>query len=79
MTEKLLRIRAVKETTGLSKNTIYGLIRHGSFPRPLRIGVKAVGWREADVHSWIAGLQPAFPVEETVYNPSKGGDANEPS
>lgn len=29
------------------------LIREGSFPRPVRLGVRAVGWIEAEVSAWL--------------------------
>lgn len=59
MQEKLHRLPAVRETTGLSKASIYELIAKGKFPRPIRIGERAVGWRESDLMTWIATREKA--------------------
>lgn len=40
--------------TGLSCSTIYDLMAKGQFPRPVRIGVRAVGWVESEIADWIA-------------------------
>ncbi len=31
----------------------------GEFPRPVRIGAKAVRWREQDLDDWLTGLSQA--------------------
>jgi len=32
---------------------IYHLIRKGNFPRPVKLGQRAVAWRESDISDWI--------------------------
>lgn len=49
----ILRRPLVEKRTGLTKSGIYFLIREGSFPRPVRLGVRAVGWIEAEVSAWL--------------------------
>lgn len=51
---KVLRIAAVQERTGFSKASIYAYMSRGEFPRPLRIGVKAVAWPESTIDAWLA-------------------------
>ena len=54
---RLLRLDAVENLTGLRKSSIYTYMAnktHG-FPGPLRIGARAVAWRESEVLAWIAG------------------------
>lgn len=51
--QKILRIAAVKDCTGLSRSTIYLMISKGEFPKNVRIGAKAVGWVDSDLQSWI--------------------------
>ena len=51
--KKFLRLIQVKETTGLSRATIYRKIAAHEFPRPIRLGSRAVGWVEADVIEWM--------------------------
>lgn len=48
----LLRLRAVMHMTGLSRSSLYRLIADGQFPRPVRLGPRAVAWRRADVDAW---------------------------
>lgn len=52
--EKLYRLPEVKATTGLSKSTIYAAILAGDFPEPVKIGVRAVAWRESDLERWAS-------------------------
>ena len=54
-TERILRLREVVETTGLSRTTIYSLVQEGEFPRPLRLAARASGWLFSEVQSWLDG------------------------
>ena len=58
--EKLLRIKDVREMTGLSTSTIYLQIRKGEFPRPLQASAQSVAWRKSDIQKWIGGLKHAI-------------------
>ena len=42
MPDKLLRLPAVMEMTGLGRSTIYRMMSEGHFPKPLRLGQRAV-------------------------------------
>ena len=53
MGDRLLRLREVKEITGMSRSHIYRLMQKGDFPRPVRIGPTAVRWRESEVNAWV--------------------------
>lgn len=53
MTHNILRLPAVKARTGLSRSTIYLRISEGSFPAPVSLGGRAVGWVEAEVNDWL--------------------------
>jgi prophage regulatory protein len=50
---RIVRLKEVIDRTGLSRSSIYRLAEHG-FPKSVRIGITAVGWREADINRWIA-------------------------
>ena len=50
---RILRLSMVLDRTGLSRSTLYELMEDGSFPRPVRLGARAVGWIEAEVDEWI--------------------------
>ena len=49
MTHSILRLPAVKASTGLSRSTIYLRIAQGVFPRPVSLGARAVGWPASEV------------------------------
>jgi prophage regulatory protein len=52
--DSLLRIKAVRERTGLSDATIYRRVAAGTFPPSQRLGPKMVAWYESDVDEWVA-------------------------
>ncbi|MCF1459256.1 MAG: AlpA family transcriptional regulator [Shewanella sp.] len=49
----ILRLPAVKARTGLSRSTIYLRISEGSFPKPISLGDRAVGWVESEINDWL--------------------------
>ena len=53
MLAKILRRKDVETMTGLSRSTIYKLMSQGTFPKAIRIGPRAVGWRLSDIEVWI--------------------------
>ena len=59
MSNRLLRRPEVERLTGLSRASIYRLMAHGDFPRPLRVGVRGVRWRSEDIDRWLAGREVA--------------------
>ena len=50
---QMIRMPEVARTTSLSKSTIYDLIKANKFPRPKRLGKRAVGWLTDDIQNWI--------------------------
>jgi prophage regulatory protein len=50
-----LRRPAVEAKAGISKTNLYSQIANGTFPAPIKLGPKAVGWLETDIDEWIAG------------------------
>ena len=53
MTELILRRPKVEEIVGLSRSTIYDMISKNLFPRPIKLGIRAVGWRESTISDWL--------------------------
>ena len=49
-----LRLPEVKAITGLSKSSLYALIKEKSFPAPIRVGARAVAWVRSEVRQWAA-------------------------
>lgn len=50
----ILRCKQVELETGLSKSTIYARIRAKTFPAPIPIGLRCVGWRVGDIDAFLA-------------------------
>lgn len=74
MTTFVLRIRDVIQRTGLSQSTIYNYMSVGTFPKPLRLGSKAVGRRDSDVEDWIAA-RPVSPLGRPASRRGKASGA----
>ena len=53
MTTAILRLPAVKSRTGLSRSTIYLRIKEGTFPTPISLGARAVGWIDSEIEKWL--------------------------
>lgn len=58
----ILRRKQVEARTGLSRSSIYARLRHNpkrpgdydpTFPKPVSVGAKAVGWIEAEIDAWL--------------------------
>jgi len=45
----ILRRKQVQARTGLSRSTMYDRIKTGTFPKPVALGPRAVGWPEGEV------------------------------
>ena len=54
MTDRLLTRAEVQERCGITRTTVYRLMRSGLFPEPLKIGPRAVRWPESEIEAWIA-------------------------
>ena len=55
------RVR-VLEMVGIERSTLYAWVAQHAFPRPLRLGSRAVGWRDSDIHAWLASRKPTDEV-----------------
>ena len=53
MFPKLMKRPEVEAAVGLSTASIYRLMDGGEFPRPIRIGQRAVRWKAADLQAWL--------------------------
>ena len=59
MEPRILRRPEVQRQTQLSKASIYRLMRASKFPRPVRLGPRAVGWIASEVTAWIESRKRA--------------------
>ena len=53
VSERLLRRQEVEARCGLARSSLYRLMREGNFPVPLKVGARAVRWREAEIEKWL--------------------------
>ena len=52
---QLLRLPAVLRVTGLARSTVYRMVAEHTFPAPVKLTKRAVGWRHDDVRQWTIG------------------------
>ena len=57
MRSRLMRSKEVQAITGLPKSSLHNMAGAGLFPAPLKLGTRAVAWRESDVDEWIRNLE----------------------
>ena len=53
MPRKVIRIAQVLGMTGLSRGTLYRFVGENSFPQPLQLGPRLLGWFEDEVEAWL--------------------------
>ena len=58
----ILRRRQVEARTGLSRSSIYQFVSDGTFPRPVNLGPRSVGWLSHEIDAWLAARVAARKV-----------------
>ena len=53
LTDRALTREEVCSKTGLSKSTVYRLIKQGGFPAPRRFGNRSSRWLESVIDGWM--------------------------
>ena len=59
MIKKMYRLPEVMNMTGLSRSSIYLRISTDEFPKPVKIGRRAIGWPEESIIAWQAKVMEA--------------------
>ena len=52
VTDSILRMPEVLKLTGLSKATIYRMMKDGKFPKNYKLSERAVGWKTSTLCAW---------------------------
>jgi prophage regulatory protein len=58
-TNRAIRLPELKNQTGKSRSSIYDALNPKSprydatFPKPIKLGARTIGWIEAEVQAWI--------------------------
>lgn len=50
---RIMRLKEVIDTTGLSRSTLYKYIGDGRFPSPVSLGDRSIGFLDSEVFDWI--------------------------
>lgn len=72
----LIRLRQVLLKTGLAQSSLYDLIEHNQFPKPVPLSERRVGWLLHEIEAWIEqriAVRDQNPVKLKV---SSGEDAD---
>lgn len=59
MIKKMYRLPEVMNMTGLSRSSIYLRVSTDEFPKPVKIGRRAVGWPEESIIAWQSKMMEA--------------------
>jgi len=65
MVTKLLKLPEVRNRTGKSRSAIYQGVNDGTFPKPIKLGPRAVAWIEAEIEAH----------NRSLINASRPGDS----
>ena len=71
MSHYILRLPQVKSRTGLSRSTIYLRLSQKTFPKPISLGDRAVGWLESDIEDWLEEQITKSRVQGALPNESR--------
>jgi prophage regulatory protein len=59
MNVAIFRKPQLRALTGLGDSTIRRMVKDGSFPAPVQLSPRAVGWRSEAIMAWIEARQQA--------------------
>jgi prophage regulatory protein len=60
--KRIIRLTELRSRTGLARSSIYAKIRQNplrpndydaSFPKPIPLGARAIGWLSSEVDAWL--------------------------
>jgi prophage regulatory protein len=52
---RMLRLREVEQMIGRKRSSLYQDMAIGRFPKPIKIGARAVAWPEQELIAWLHG------------------------
>ena len=67
----ILRLPSVKIRTGYSRSAIYLMISKGTFPKPIILGPRTVGWLESEINEW---LEDRIKITKRLFEERKKGN-----
>jgi prophage regulatory protein len=52
MIRRIMRLPEVEAATGEKRSTIYKRLSRGEFPKPVKLGMKSIGWVEEEIAAY---------------------------
>lgn len=49
----ILRMKDLRPLVGLAPSSIYEQVKAGTFPKPIKLAPRSVGWLAAEVQAWV--------------------------
>lgn len=62
---RFMRLPEVCKAVGVGKSTIWGNVRRGAFPCPVKVSENCTAWRSDEVEAWMAS-RPRVDVRKEV-------------
>jgi len=62
MENTIVKLPGVIAATGKGRSAIYADVKQGTFPAPIKLGARSVGWTTESLDLWIAGRIAASKV-----------------
>ncbi len=56
MPDKILSVDAVLALVPYCRMQLFRKVKDGTFPAPLQLGARRIGWRESDITTWQQSL-----------------------
>ncbi|WP_022850801.1 helix-turn-helix transcriptional regulator [Limisalsivibrio acetivorans] len=50
---QIIRRKEVENMTGLSRSSIYALMKTGNFPQSIKLTERTTGWLKHEIESWL--------------------------
>ena len=72
----LIRRNIVEKRTGLARTTIYSMMKNGTFPQSVKVGKRAVRWRESDI-SAFAENPKSWTIEQAARRATQASQSTE--
>jgi prophage regulatory protein len=50
---RFIRLKEVMSICGMSRSSVYGAIKKGQFPSPVKLSARSIAWLKSDVIAWV--------------------------
>jgi prophage regulatory protein len=50
---RIIRLPEVIARTKISRSSIYSFLKNGTFPVPIKLSVRSIGFLESEIEDWI--------------------------